>query len=81
VNRCSSCDREIVFARTRLGRLTPVDLEPAGDGSVHLVQRDGVLFADVLGKERLEEAWRLGLVLHRPHWQTCTDPDRYRRFR
>lgn len=39
--RCKSCEMEIIWAETEKGKRMPVDAEPADNGNLRLVEREG----------------------------------------
>ena len=48
--KCRSCNAEIVFAKTPAGKAMPVNEQPAPNGNVALIVRDGVKIAVVLDR-------------------------------
>jgi hypothetical protein len=73
---CRSCKAEIVWARTALGKLMPVDKEPSEKGNVELVSAAGWphLTAMVHGQPPM-----LPTTLHMPHHATCPTPEQFRK--
>jgi hypothetical protein len=74
---CRSCGAEIVFARTREGRLMPVDAHPHPAGTVTLEwdPASGEWRA-ILGGQPSP-----GTPMHRPHFATCPAAAEWRRPR
>jgi hypothetical protein len=74
--KCRSCGADIVWCQTGKGKAMPVDAEPCADGNVAITasQVPGQLpFANVLTPPTL------GLeALHKSHFATCPDADRWR---
>lgn len=67
---CSSCQKEIDWARTEAGRMTPVDRDSAGQpgGNLGVWREDGELRCRVLTADKpLREGEKLGLA----HWASC----------
>lgn len=82
VERCLSCDAEIIWAMTRNGRRMPVDAEPHRDGDVQLTERrDGLLVQMPLAAV-VQVAKRFGKrELRRSHFATCPHAGQWRRPR
>lgn len=68
---CSSCGREIDWAKTVAGRLTPIDKDSAGQpgGNLGVIRHpNGDLTCRVLTADRpLEQGEVMGVA----HWATC----------
>lgn len=83
---CAKCKRPIIFANTkkkgkedRRGCM-PVDAEPVPGGNVLLENKDGELWATVLGTPDVREAAvRDGKPLYINHFATCPFAQDFRR--
>lgn len=71
---CRSCKAPILWCRTTLGNLMPVDAEPVADGNI--VLKDGT--AHTLSKADLFEPMVDG-PRYRSHYATCPDAQKYRK--
>jgi len=65
--KCKACGKEIIFKRTRTGKLMPFDGKTVP-----------VLFDDETCGPGLKRVLQIGPG-YIPHWITCTDPDRFRK--
>ena len=52
--RTETCQAPIVWARTKTGKLMPVDAEPSADGNVQVYVRQGIVHAKVLTSAEAE---------------------------
>lgn len=82
---CRACQADIVFAETprkHLGQpvVMPVDAEPDDKGNVLVSTKNGKYYAGVLGRNQAAGARDNGQQLHRSHFATCTNPERFRHF-
>jgi hypothetical protein len=77
MTQCRSCGAEIVFARTREGKLMLVDATPDEKGTVTLE------WDPAAGEWRAGLGGKLtaGLPQHRPHFATCPRADEWRQPR
>jgi hypothetical protein len=74
---CHSCNAPIRFVLLApSGKRMPIDWEPHPEGNV-MVLEDGKVV--VLSKGLASTARANHEDLHRSHFATCTDPDRWRR--
>lgn len=87
IERCRTeeCQAPIVWARTRAGRLMPVDAEPVGEsggGTVWLIAKQGFVRAYVAPDDKL---WPLNqdqkAALRTSHFATCQRAADWRRPR
>ncbi len=81
---CRACQMEIVFAETNrlhLGKpvVMPVDAEPDRNGNVFLSVKGGKYYAGVIKKNQAAGMRDAGQELHRPHFATCPQADRFRK--
>ncbi len=82
--KCRSCQAPIFWARTKNGKSIPVDAEPTAAGNVQLVDRDGAVIANMLGKTEAEEfrakaaALKTEPRLRTPHHMTCPQASEWR---
>lgn len=67
---CSSCHATIRWAKTPAGKNTPLDDQPAADGSLWL--DNGVA-------RFVEDNTPDDVVRYHPHWATCPNADHHRR--
>ena len=65
--QCSRCPQRIVWAKTATGKSMPVDVEPAGDGNIVLIETRGGTQAIVV-KNATEFP---DLKRYRSHFSTC----------
>jgi hypothetical protein len=77
VNRCRSCQAEVVWVITERGRRMPLDAEPRYDGNV-------VIQVDAEGQEvghylRRGDVLKPGTPRYVSHFSTCPDAERHRR--
>ena len=79
MSACKLCGADIIFVRTKLGALMPLDAEPSPDGTVELIKdEDGDVAAVVTGNLTLFDPE--GARRYVPHWATCTgDVEKVRR--
>lgn len=79
--KCRSCGSEIVWTRTSLGRLMPMDVSPREDGQFYLFRRpDHVVCLHVGSEDRLASiAKERGDKRYSSHFSTCPDADQHRR--
>lgn len=80
---CEACGVRLVGARTRQGRVAPVEVEPHASGNTLLFKADdGVLTCAVTGRgvEDPIAMWLTmnGVPLRRNHFASCPHADRFR---
>lgn len=84
-NLCDECGTALIFATTINGKQMPLDKTPSVDGNTLLTYgRDGSPIATVLTKASLAEErnhFAERARLHKPHFATCTNPQRFARSR
>lgn len=78
---CRSCIELIVWAKTSKGKLMPVDVKPAEDGTFFLFRANNEIQAvHVDSKEpRAERARQRKDKRYRSHIETCVNADKSRR--
>jgi len=71
--RTPECGADIIWARTKIGKLMPVDAEPTSDGvgNVLLSLRQGTVYAEVLAGQGPGLAEEGGALLRTSHFVTC----------
>lgn len=72
--RTETCQAPIIWARTRTGKMMPVDAETSADGNVRLYERQGVVRAHVLTNDELANYVLTPpeMVLRTSHFVTCS---------
>lgn len=80
--RCRACGAEMVMAITKNGRHMPVDVTPSPAGRLLLSDNPtGGKSVEVLTKLEAEAIAAQGGELHTSHFETCSNPARFRRLR
>lgn len=71
--RTETCQAPIIWARTKTGKLMPVDAEPSPDGNVRVFEVQGNVHARVVTDEEAERMRRdpLAVPLRTSHFVTC----------
>lgn len=80
--RCASanCRAEIIFAYFGdRDAPSPIDADPHPEGTIMLTEQAGVVHARIVPRKKLPGVREHGVPLHRSHFYSCTQPDRYRR--
>jgi hypothetical protein len=83
IERCrtETCNAEIVWARTKTGKLMPVDAEPSGDGNVELFAMQGNVWGRVITAELIDALPGQYPRLRTSHFVTCQRPADWRKPR
>lgn len=71
MNRCRSCDAEIIWAATPAGKSMPLNAKPDPFGNVEVSGDTARPVATVLAGLFLEDARSTGRELYMPHHATC----------
>lgn len=71
------CGKPLVGARSKNGKVSPINVEPSEDGNVLLHKRAGEVSAWVLAGDTLAKAREAGVELRLNHWADCPMRDEY----
>lgn len=79
--RCEACNAPILFITTKAGKKIPVDNDPMVNIRANLEPNQKVVV--VVRDSDIGHVLQVGDAdiarVYKPHWATCTDPNRFRR--
>jgi hypothetical protein len=73
--RCKACNGELLWTTTATGKLMPLDVAVDKEGNVYVEDGCGYVLSD----ESLNAAREANRPLHKSHFATCPEADRFRR--
>lgn len=75
MSKCRSCGADILWARTKAGKLMPVDAAESSDGNVFVAQTERGLTAFIPEEGTVID----GASRHKSHFATCPNAAKHRK--